>query len=153
MDRIEFIVICNKKIKLIRTEYNYSQDKMSHILGISKKTLVEIEKGRSSLGWSGSVTLCSIFSNSEIIAGAFGGKPTDIIMTLAFDGHEPQYPKTMGGKAWWTDFEIGMKYKIQQNIISRHYRILDENDGRVCSSFDYEEIKNKFLGVEKNGNG
>lgn len=152
MDRNEFIGTCNKKLKLVRTEYEYSQDKMAHILGVSKKTLVEIEKGRSSLGWSGSVTLCSIFGNSEIIAGVFGGKPTDVIMALAFDGNEPIYPQTMGGKIWWTDIEKAEKYKIQQNIISRHYRILDDNDRRVCSNFDFDKIKTIFSEVQKYGN-
>ncbi len=151
MDRNEFIAICNKKLKLIRTEYNYTQEKMSTILGISKKTLVEIEKGRSSLGWSGAVTLCAIFASSEIIAATFGGKPTDIVMALAFDGLEPVYPQTMGGKVWWVEIERSYGYKIQQNIISRHFRILDENNRRICSSFDYNEIKNMFLEVSKNG--
>ena len=144
MDRDEFIENCNCKLKLIRTEYGYSQDKMSVILGMSKKTLVEIEKGRSTLGWSGSVTVCSIFRNSEIISATFGGKPTDIIMALAFDGKEPAYKKTLGGKVWWQDVEKNKKGKIQQNIISRHYRILDNADRRVCSSFSFEEIKKLF---------
>ena len=146
MDRNEFIEHCNDKLKLIRTEYGYSQDKMSVIMGMSKKTLVEIEKGRSTLGWSGSVTLCTIFQNSEIISATFGGKPTDIIMALAFNGKEPYeiYKKTLGGKVWWQDIENGKNGKIQQNIISRHYRILDNDDRRVCSSFDFEEIKEIF---------
>jgi DNA-binding XRE family transcriptional regulator len=50
MDRKQFIEICDSKLKMIRIEFSYSQEKMALILGISKKTLVEIEKGRSSLG-------------------------------------------------------------------------------------------------------
>ena len=146
MDRNEFIESCNNKLKLVRTEYGYSQDKMAIILGMSKKTLVEIEKRRSTLGWSGSVTLCTIFQNSEIISATFGGRPTDIIMALAFDGKEPIYKKTLGGKVWWQDIEKGKNGKIQQNIISRHYRILDNDDRRVCSSFDFSEIKEVFYG-------
>jgi len=146
VDRNEFIESCNNKLKLVRTEYGYSQDKMAIILGMSKKTLVEIEKRRSTLGWSGSVTLCTIFQNSEIISATFGGRPTDIIMALAFDGKEPIYKKTLGGKVWWQDIEKGKNGKIQQNIISRHYRILDNDDRRVCSSFDFSEIKEVFYG-------
>jgi transcriptional regulator with XRE-family HTH domain len=48
MSRILFIELVDNKLKLIRTEYNYSQEKMAKILGISKK-------GRSSLGWTAAV--------------------------------------------------------------------------------------------------
>jgi DNA-binding XRE family transcriptional regulator len=149
MDRLEFVNKCNEKLKLVRTEYGYSQDKMALILGISKKTIVEIEKMRSSLGWVGSVALCTIFSNSEILSATFGGKQTDIIMALAFDGHEPNYPKTMGGKVWWNIIKTSGSYKIQQNIISQHYRILDEYNRRVCSTFDYNYILERFDEVSK----
>lgn len=65
MTRDEFIKECNRIEKLIRTEFNYSQEHMAEILGISKKTLVEIEKDRRSLGWSGSVVLCSLFHDAR----------------------------------------------------------------------------------------
>ena len=114
---------------------------MSEILGISKKTLVEIEKGRSSLGWTGSVVLCTLFSDSKVLSSTFGGEPTDIIQALAFAHTERVYPKTMGGHVWWREIETKDGYKIQQNIISQHYRILNSADERVYSSFDLEEIK------------
>ena len=155
MERDEFIAICNGKVKMIRAEYNLTQEKMCHILGISKKTLVEIEKGRSSIGWMGAVTLCSLFSNSEILAGCFGGTPTDIVMALAFDGHEPEYPKTLGGHIWWKNIEEHGGYRLQQNIISQHYRILDAQERRICSSFYGGEIRKKLeeLSEENNGEG
>lgn len=147
MDKNEFIVKCNEKLKLIRTEYNFSQEKTAQILGLSKKTIIEIEKGRSSLGWSGGVTLCTLFRNSEILAAIFGGDPTDIIMALAFEGGEPLYPKTMGGKLWWKLIKEQNGVKIQQNIISQHYRILDSEDRRICSSFDFIEMEKRFAEV------
>jgi DNA-binding XRE family transcriptional regulator len=64
MERNEFIAKCNARLKLVRTEYNLSQEKAAHVLGLSKKTIVEIENGRSSLGWMGCVALCMIFGNS-----------------------------------------------------------------------------------------
>ena len=141
MNKNEFIDKCNEIEKLIRTEFSYSQEKMSEILGISKKTLVEIEKGRSSLGWTGSIALCTLFSDSKILWSTFGGEPTDIIQALAFSHTERVYPKTMGGHVWWRQIEERNGYKIQQNIISQHYRILNAQDERVYSSFDLEEIK------------
>jgi len=63
-------------------------EQMAHILGISKKTLVQIEKGRSSLGWAGALTLCTIFRNSQVLGMTFGGQPQDLILSLAFVGYE-----------------------------------------------------------------
>jgi len=144
MNRNEFIKKCNEKLKLIRTEYNFTQEKTAQILGLSKKTIVEIEKGRTSLGWAGSIALCTVFGNSEILSVVFGGKPTDIIMALAFDGNEPVYPKTMGGKIWWTLVKEKNGFKIQQNVISQHYRLLDNEDRRICSSFELSDIEEKL---------
>lgn len=141
MNKDEFIQKCNEIEKLIRTEFSFSQEKMSEILGISKKTLVEIEKGRSSLGWTGSVALCSLFVDSKILSDTFGGEPSDMIQALAFSHTNRVYPKTMGGYFWWREVERKGEYKVQQNILSQHYRILNQENQRLCSSFDYEEIK------------
>jgi DNA-binding XRE family transcriptional regulator len=141
MTKAEFIQIVDGKLKLVRTEYGYSQDHMAEILGISKKTLIQIEKGRSTLGWMGAVALCTIFCKSEIVMMTFGGQPSDIIMALAFDSAERPYPQTMGGKVWWVDMETAGEYMIQKNIISRHYRILDGKSRRICSSFEYSHVK------------
>ncbi|MBR5315404.1 MAG: transcriptional regulator, partial [Firmicutes bacterium] len=130
MTRNDFIQKCNDIEKLIRTEFSFSQEKMADILGISKKTLVEIEKGRSSLGWNGSVVLCTLFSDSKVLSSTFGGEPTDIIQALAFASTERTYQKTMGGHVWWREIERKGIYKIQQNIISQHYRILNNDDER-----------------------
>ena len=46
---------------------------MAAVLGISKKTLVEIEKGRSSLGWTGAAAFAAIFRESGILQAQFGG--------------------------------------------------------------------------------
>jgi len=140
MERKQFIEICDLKLKLVRTESAFSQEKMAVILGISKKTLVEIEKGRSSLGWIGSVALCSIFYNSEVISGAFGGKPTDIILALAFEGREPNYSQTIGGRIWWQTIMENEAYIIQQNNISQHYRLLRADGRRIASSFNLEDL-------------
>ena len=141
MDRNEFVGKADEKLKLVRTEYGYNQEKMADILGISKKTLVQIEKGRSSLGWMGAITLCTIFKQSEVLDATFGGEATDMILALAFQDSEPVYPKTFGGKIWWSTLEETSGYKVQQNIISQHYRILDSNDRRICAAFDLQTIR------------
>ncbi|WHH59470.1 helix-turn-helix domain-containing protein [Petroclostridium sp. X23] len=144
MDRVGFVKKLDEKLKMIRTENDYTQDKMAEILGMSKKTLVQIEKGRSTLGWTGAVALCTIFKDSEILQMTFGGQPQDIILTLAFNGYENNYEKTMGGKVWWKDVESKGVYRIQQNLISQHYRILDGEDRRISSSFDYDYIRKRL---------
>lgn len=144
MTREEFIVKIDEKIRLIRNEKGYTQDKMAEILGISKKTLVQIEKGRGSLGWPVAIAVCVIFKDSEILQMSFGGDTEDIILSLAFSNYERKYEKTLGGKIWWKDIETKGNHRVQQNIISNHYRILDNEDKRICSSFEKEYIEKRL---------
>lgn len=143
MTREEFIKKIDFKVKLIRNERNYTQDKMAEIIGISKKTLVQIEKGRGSLGWTGAVAVCSIFKDSEVLQMTVGDAQ-DIVLTLAFNEYEENSIKTMGGKIWWIDIETKGDYKVQNNIISNHYRILNKEDRRICSSFDIDYINKRL---------
>lgn len=145
MTRDQFIKTIDEKLKLIRNEYDFTQDKMAEILGISKKTLIQIEKGRASLGWTGAVAFATLFKDSEILQMIFGGHPQDIILTIAFNGYEAdRYEKTLGGKVWWREVASKDGFRIQQNIISQHYRILDPQDRRVCSSVEYEYVKKRL---------
>ncbi|SNS61250.1 DNA-binding transcriptional regulator, XRE-family HTH domain [Anaerovirgula multivorans] len=144
MKRDDFIEKLNEKIKLIRNEKGFTQDRMAEAIGISKKTLVQIEKGRGSLGWTGAVAISVLFKDSEVLHMTFGGEPQDIILSLAFENYEKNYETTMGGKVWWRDIEVKGGYKIQQNIISKHYRILDKQERRICSSFDIVYIKRRL---------
>ena len=134
MTKEEFVTIVNDNLKLVRTEFGLTQDKMAVILGISKKTLVESEKGRRAIGWTEAVALITMFADSTVLQNAFGGDAVEIVKILAFDNVEVKYPSTMGGKIWWRDIKKKGGYKIQQNIISNHYRILDSNNSRITSS-------------------
>lgn len=141
MKKEQFIELMDEKLKLIRTEYGLSQDKMALVLGISKKTLVEIEKGRKTLGWTAAVALSSIFSDSSLLTDSLGGSASEIIIALAFKDIPVTYPRTWGGKIWWKTIEIHNGFQVQQNIISRHYRILDKENKRIYASFYLEEIE------------
>lgn len=149
LNRQEFVEICDTKLKLVRTEYSFTQEKMALIIGISKKTLVEIEKGRSSLGWTGSIALASIFGESDIISSSFGGNPNYIIRDLAFEGSKVQYHKVSNSKIWWQKVSENDIYQIQQNIISQHYRLVTKDGRRIASSFNIEDLEdmldNKIL--------
>lgn len=138
-------IICLKvseKLKLIRIEYGYTQDKMAEIIGLSKKTLIQVEKGRITLNWTTAVALSALFRESEILQDLFGGEPLGLLETIA---HEKVVrKKTWGGKVWWKEIETKGPYRIQQNYLSKHYRILDSNDIRWFSSFDKKEVFNRL---------
>ena len=152
MERSEFISIMNHKIKLIRTEFDLTQEKMAEAIGISKKTLVEIEKGRNSLSWSAAVAAAVIFSDSSILEEAFGGETSDLVKVVALNGLDAKLPdKTMGGRVWWQDIKESKGYRIQQNIISRHYRILDAEDRRFFSTFDKKEAESRLKELTSGG--
>lgn len=144
MTKEEFVSIVNSKLKLVRTEFGLTQDKMAVVLGISKKTLVESEKGRRSIGWTEAVALTAIFSNSTILQDAFGEDLPDIVTSLALDKVEVKYPSTMGGKIWWREIKKDGDYRIQQNVISNHYRLLDSKNFKLISSFDLATVE-RFL--------
>ena len=145
MQKEEIIQILSKKIKLVRTESDYSQELMAEILGISKKTLVQIEKGRIQASWTVIVALCSLFRESEIIQNTLGGDPLDILQVVAHQSYDTPKERTLGGKIWWTDVEHLGYFRLQKNVVSGHYRILDDDNRRWYSSFDEMEVKNKLM--------
>lgn len=140
MNKDILIYKMNSMFKLIRTEYGLTQERMAVILGISKKSLVESEKGRRSLGWTEVVALATIFSQSHILQNEFGGELFDIILAIAFEGEREFYMPTMGGKIWWNTIMDKQGYKLQQNIVSMHFRILNPQDQRVLASFHKDVI-------------
>ena len=148
MTKDEFIHEMDRQVKLVRTEYGLTQEAMAKALGLSKKTLVEIEKGRSSLGWMGAAAFCLVFSGSQVLARLLGGEAGDMVRALAFDEVKPTYPPTMGGRVWWRTVEERGEFRIQQNILSQHYRALDSRNGRVCSSFDLEQVRSHLAELE-----
>jgi DNA-binding XRE family transcriptional regulator len=153
MHRETFISMCDSRLKLVRTEFGLTQEAMAHVIGLSKKTLVDIEKDRTSLGWAGSVALVFIFSDSEVIAGAFGGTATDIALALAFEGDQEPYQHVAGSRLWWTPITENSQYIIQQNVISQHYRLLTKDDQRVASAFSLDELLPIFNKAEGNSHG
>ncbi|WP_102347571.1 helix-turn-helix domain-containing protein [Bacillus sp. Marseille-P3661] len=139
MNKEEIINILSDKIKLVRTESNYTQERMAEILGISKKTLVQIEKGRVKANWTCVVALCALFRESSIIHSVLGDSPLEVIETVAHNSFSITKEKTFGGRVWWREIERQGVYRVQQNLLSNHYRILDKDNYRWYSSFDLQE--------------
>ena len=148
MTRKTFIEEMDIHLKLVRTEYGYTQEMMAQVLGLSKKTLVEIEKGRSSLGWMGAVAFAMLFSESRILSSLLGGEASDMVKAIAFEGKKPFFFPTMGGKIWWRTIEEEERWIIQQNIISQHYRALDRHNRRISFSLNLEELRKRVRELE-----
>lgn len=140
MTRESFIALCNRKEKLVRSELGFSQQKMSELLGISKKTLVEIEKWRSSLGWEGAVTLCVLFQNTREITLTFG--PDISILLRALSCGEAFGRPFQSPHAVWTKILEKEGRIIEQNTASQLYR-LTENGETIAASFDLAELRKR----------
>jgi DNA-binding XRE family transcriptional regulator len=150
LTRDEIIDIVSEKIRLVRQEAGYTQDKMAEIIGLSKKTLVQIEKGRVKAGWSTVVTVCALFRESETVRHIFGNAPLEVLETVARDDIDIRKERTLGGKVWWKELNRKNGFILQQNIISQHFRIIDKNDYRVFSSFDEETAILRLEEISRN---
>ncbi len=144
MNRGEIIAKVSEKVRLVRTEAGYTQDKMADIIGVSKKTLVQIEKGRIPAGWSTVVTVCALFRETETIQYILGNEPLEVLETIAHEGTDYRKEKTLGGKVWWREIRNKNGFVLQQNILSQHYRILDSDHYRIYSSFHEGESNARF---------
>ncbi len=147
--REEIIMQVSEKLRLIRTEAGYTQDKMADVIGVSKKTLVQIEKGRVLANWSTVVSICALFREAETVQFLFGNEPLEVLETVALDGIDVRKTKTMGGRIWWRVLSQKKGFILQQNILSKHFRILDERNYRIFSSFDEKHSKQRFKELTK----
>lgn len=144
MERETAIIVISEKIKLIRTEQDYTQDKMAEILGISKKTLVQIEKGRMTANWTTIVAVCALFNDSEVLNSMLGDDPVEFIKLIGLKNTEGKKEKTLGGKVWWKEVSKEGNFRLQQNVISQHYRILDEENYRRFSTFNFDDAEKRL---------
>lgn len=149
MTREEIIKMVSEKLRLIRTEAGYTQDKMAEIIGVSKKTLVQIEKGRVLANWSTAVSICALFRETETVQFLFGSEPLEVLETVAREGIDYPKTKTLGGRIWWRVLSRKNGFVMQQNILSKHFRILDEENYRIFSSFDEKLSRQRFKEITK----
>ncbi len=139
MTKDELISIVSKKLKLIRVETNYTQIRMAEVLGLSKKTLVQIEKERLEANWTTIIAVCALFRNSEVLQNSLSSDPLEILETVAHHSIVRPKEKTLGGKVWWKEVRSEGRFRLQQNVVSHHYRVVDEHNYRWCSTFDKED--------------
>ncbi|MFC4768564.1 helix-turn-helix transcriptional regulator [Effusibacillus consociatus] len=122
-----FDQLVSEKLKLIRVEADVTQDRMGEMIGISKKTLVQVEKGRQTLGFTGAALVALLFRNGEIMQSLFGESVVEIIDLVASNGKSKVWYKTMGGKVWWTEVRRSGDFIVQKHIVTGHHRIIDQN--------------------------
>ncbi|ARK24786.1 transcriptional regulator [Sporosarcina sp. P37] len=144
MNQQQLIELLSLKLRVIRLEKEYSQQKMADVLGLSKKTLLQIEKGRALASWTAVIAVCALFRDSEVLQASVGGDPLEVLETIAHNGIDRRMDQSMGGKVWWRELEAKGRFRLQQNLISQHYRILDEENYRWYSSFDEEEARRRL---------
>lgn len=144
MKREDIVALLSERLKLVRTEFGFSQQDMAYILGLSKKTLLEIEKGRNQLSWTASVALVAIFSHSDIIRNGVGDEPLEVIRTMVLSNLDTPREKTLGGRVWWREIISNDSFRVQQNLVSGHFRILDLQNRRWHSSLSRDYVLGKF---------
>lgn len=92
MDKKTFTKVIQEKFKIVRTEAGYTQDSMSQTVGLSKKTLVQIEKERIVPNWTTCISVCALFRDSDILTSTFGGDPLELAQVLSRGSASyPQY--------------------------------------------------------------
>ncbi|GEK32939.1 helix-turn-helix transcriptional regulator [Kurthia sibirica] len=127
MDRTDITAIISQKLKLVRTEYNYTQEQMAEVIGVSKKTVVQIEKQRIDCGWTVAVTICALFPASSILQNAMGGNPMDLIYLVSNDGVYYKNNTLVNDVLWWRTESANDDWILQQNVIHSYYRLVDSN--------------------------
>lgn len=125
----------SQSLRLIRNEYHVSQDVFSEMIGITKKTLVQIEKDRSLASWSVVIAVVMLFKDSQILKMNLNDDPPQVLLSIVFDSVELPKSQTMGGKMFWRTIKSTSGFKMQQNYFSGHYRIVDGLGRRFISSY------------------
>ncbi|WP_153731054.1 helix-turn-helix transcriptional regulator [Sporosarcina obsidiansis] len=144
MNQQDLIDLISLKLRVVRLEKEYSQQKMADVLGLSKKTLIQIEKGRAAASWTAVIAVCALFRDSDVLQATVGGDPLEVLETIAHDVIDRPIDQSMGGKVWWRELEKKGRFRLQQNLISQHYRILDKEHYRWYSSFDEGEARHRL---------
>ena len=144
MNKMIFCELVQSLIKDVRHEYNLTQEEMANTIGISKKTLVQIEKERIKLKWAEAVTFISIFTDSPIILKKLGSDSAEIIQAISIQKVPSRQFITLGGEIWWKDVKNENGFTLQQHNLSTHYRILDRDNFRLYFSFSYKDTLKMF---------
>jgi DNA-binding XRE family transcriptional regulator len=141
MTKESFTQTISQSIRLIRNEYHLSQDVFSDMIGITKKTLVQIEKDRSFASWSVVIAIVMLFKDSQILKMVLSDDPALVLRSIVFDSVDLPKSQSMGGKMFWRTLRTDSGFKIQQNYFSGHYRVIDGLGRRFISSYEKSRVE------------
>ncbi|QLK86345.1 helix-turn-helix transcriptional regulator [Staphylococcus sp. 17KM0847] len=143
MDRQSFTDLIQAKFKMVRIEAGYTQDTMAQTIGLSKKTLVQIEKERVLPNWTTCVSICALFRDSEVLNSTFGCDPLEIVQTVS--RNQAAYPKySTITDIYWETIDSKGDYILQSNKVSELYRILDGNKQPIFATPKLREAETYF---------
>ncbi|UXS37814.1 XRE family transcriptional regulator XdrA [Staphylococcus delphini] len=143
MDRQSFTELIQSKFKMVRIEAGYTQDTMAQTIGLSKKTLVQIEKERVLPNWTTCVSICALFRDSEVLNGTFGCDPLEIVQTIS--RNQAAYPRySTVSDIYWDTLANKNGYILQSNKVSELYRILDADKQPIFTSPKLREAETYF---------
>ncbi|MDV6379487.1 helix-turn-helix domain-containing protein [Sporosarcina sp. GW1-11] len=144
MNKQQLIDLVLPRLKLIRTEMNYTQDQMADSIGVSKKTLVQLEKGRQELSWTVAVAVCAVYRESTLLRSVMGDDPIELVEMAVHPEIRSGRMLPGGAVTWWTDVGQWQHYKLQQHTAGGHYRIVGEGNQRLFSTADKEKALLEF---------
>ncbi len=121
MDKKSFVQVLQKKMKMVRTEAGYTQDTMSETVGLSKKTLVQIEKERILPNWTTCLAICALFRDSQVLINSFGGDPLEIAQQLSRG--ICAYPDIESESLYWETLDTRDSLLIEYNKKNELYRV------------------------------
>mgnify|MGYP000867853285 CR=1 FL=1 len=85
-----------------------------------------------------------IFNEHNLVKSIFGDEVTEIIQAIAIQKPPRRQLKTMGGESWWNTMLEREGFRIQQHKISKHLRILDNEDYRVYFTYSKSDAMAQF---------
>ncbi|MDU1499421.1 MAG: helix-turn-helix transcriptional regulator [Staphylococcus epidermidis] len=118
MDRQSFTDLIQTKFKMVRIEAGYTQDTMAQTIGLSKKTLVQIEKERVLPNWTTCVSICALFRDSENHSTT-----SDI---------------------YWNTIDTRNGFILQSNKVSNIYRVLNNEKQPIFGTSKMREAETYF---------
>ena len=144
MTKYDFCNSVQTILEALRKEVAMTLEEMAMTIGLSKKTLIQIEKKRTPLKWAEAVTTVIIFEDNELIKALFGDEVIDIIQSISIQKPTRRQLKTLGGESWWKMILAKDGFRLQQHKISRHFRILDPKDYRVYFTYHKHDATTEF---------
>jgi DNA-binding XRE family transcriptional regulator len=151
LDRKTFVSMVSGKMRLIRNEYNLNQANMAELIGLSKKTLVQIEKERGLASWTVVLAICALFRESDVLKMIIGDDPLDAALAIAFKDVPTPKEVTGGGLVFWKTVRKEGKFIMQRHVFTGYYRIIDGHFKRWASAFDKTMITHVFENLIKEG--